>query len=57
MPVWSREELERINIVFPQGVSIFTPSEFSERYKLCGGIPRHVFTDFDDNKDAYQTAD
>ena len=48
MPLWSSAEVMKANLLRLPKSLILTEDTLNKRYKLCGGIARHIFDDFED---------
>ena len=53
MPQWNYQELKRANRLCTPATSRLTKADLKKRFKLCGGIARHIFDDYDDYVDEY----
>ena len=56
MPLWSFAEVSKANLLrFPKSL-ILSQATLKERFRICGGIARHIFDDFRIYKKEYKPA-
>jgi hypothetical protein len=47
MPLWTLEELYKLNSIVPEGLGRLSERELERRFAYTGGVPRHIYEDYD----------